>query len=234
MTLAIMQPYLFPYIGYFQLMHAVERFVVYDDVNYMKEGWVNRNRILVGGTPHLFTMPIAAASAFIRIDQLALHGTVYPRWRGKFIATLRQAYARAPYRDPVLEVVEQVLPPSAIPLHNVLLSGLRHVQTYIGATTVLIPSSQPYANAHLRGADRVLDICKREGATSYVNAIGGKALYDKADFKAEGIDLFFLRTRPLEYRQGQHNFIANLSILDVMMWNAPEQIKEWLGEYDLE
>lgn len=234
MTLAIMQPYLFPYIGYFQLMHAADRFVVYDDVNYMKQGWVNRNRILVSGAPHLFTMPIAEASAYARINQLALHGTTYPKWRGKFIATIRQAYARAPFRDTVLEVVEQVLPPGPTTLQATLLNGLRHVQAYIGATSVLIPSSQPYGNAQLGGTDRVLDICKYEGASTYVNAIGGKTLYDKANFKAHGIDLFFLRSRPIEYRQGKHNFVPNLSILDVMMWNAPEQIKEWLGEYDLE
>lgn len=234
MKLAIMQPYLFPYIGYFQLMHAVDRFVVYDDVNYIKQGWVNRNRILVGGAPHLFTMPLSEVSAFTHINQLSLHGTVYPKWRDKFISTLRQAYARAPFRGPVLGLVETVLPAGTTPLREVLLSGLQQVQTYIGASTVLIPTSRSFGNGQLHGADRVLDLCKREGAGTYVNAIGGKALYDKAAFKANGIDLCFLRTRPIEYAQGRHNFVPNLSILDVMMWNPPEQIGAWLGEYDLE
>lgn len=234
MTLAIMQPYLFPYIGYFQLMHAADRFVVYDDVNYIKQGWVNRNRILVGEEPYLFTMPLAEASSFAPIDQLILHATMYPKWRGKFLSTLRQAYARAPYRDSVVGVVEAVLPTGTARLREVLLSGLQQVQAYIGANSVLIPTSRPFGNDHLNGTDRVLDICKHELADTYVNAIGGKALYDKAAFKAEGIDLFFLHSRPMQYAQGKQNFVPNLSILDVMMWNPPEQIKEWLAEYDLE
>ena len=234
MTIAIMQPYLFPYIGYFQLMQAVDSFVVYDDVNYMKQGWVNRNRILVKGAPHVFTLPIANASAFSRIDELSVHPTVYERWRGKFVSTLHQAYARAPFREQVHALVERTLLPGVPALQEVLLKGIEEVRAYIGAKAVIVPSSRKYANAQLRGSERVLDICRQMDSTTYINAIGGKALYSKEHFKANGQNLFFLRSRPITYRQGNTAFVPNLSILDVMMWNPPEQIAEWLGEYDLE
>lgn len=233
MTLAIMQPYLFPYIGYFQLMHAAERFVVYDDVNFMKQGWVNRNRILVGGVPHLFTLPLADASAFNTIDKLAVDHAGYGRWCSKFFSTLKQAYARAPYCSAVIDLVERVFVPGTPMLTEVLLSSLYEVRNYIRAKAEVVPTSRAYGNHGLSGKVRVLDICSQEQASSYVNAIGGMELYDKAEFRAQGIDLHFLRTRPIAYKQGRHSFVPNLSILDVLMWNPPEQVAEWLGEYDL-
>ena len=234
MTLAIMQPYLFPYLGYFQLMHAADRFVVYDDVNYIKQGWVNRNRILVNGAPLMFTLPLAEASPFATIDQISVHGKVYAHWRGKFLSTLRQSYSRAPFQEPVLALVERVLLPGSPMLREVLLAGLQEIHRYIGATAALVPTSRAYANGHLAASARILDICRQEGATAYVNAIGGKYLYNKEEFSEAGINLHFLRSRLPEYKQAKGPFIPGLSILDVMMWNPPEQITEWLAEYDLE
>lgn len=234
MTLAIMQPYLFPYIGYFQLMHAADRFVVYDDVNYIKQGWVNRNRILVNGAPLTFTLPLSEANPFATIDQISVHGKVYAHWRGKFMATLRQSYSRAPFREPVLALVERVLLPGSPLLREVLLAGLQEVHQYIGATADLVPTSRTFANGHLSASTRILDICRQEGATAYVNAIGGKDLYNKEEFSHAGINLQFLRSRLPAYRQAKAPFVPGLSILDVMMWNPPGQIKKWLAEYDLE
>src|SRR5687768_13108726 len=102
MKLAIMQPYLFPYIGYFQLMHAADKFVVYDDVNYIKGGWVNRNRILVNGKPHMFTLPLKNAGSNIKINEIEVSGGELMKWREKFLRTLQQAYAKAPFKNDVI------------------------------------------------------------------------------------------------------------------------------------
>ena len=70
MKLAIMQPYLFPYLGYFQLIAAVDKFVFYDDVNFIKNGWINRNRLLISGKVNYITIPLSGASSFLKINQV--------------------------------------------------------------------------------------------------------------------------------------------------------------------
>lgn len=227
-----MQPYLFPYIGYFQLMHAADRFVVYDDVNYIKQGWINRNRILVNDEPHLFTMPLAGAGSFTLINAIGLDGTAYSTWRAKFLKTLAQAYRKAPYAQSVMPVVERALLPDRTSLAELLLDSLRAVMEHVGISTTLIPSSSVYANKHLGGQERILDICAQEAASEYVNPIGGVELYAKADFEQRGLRLWFLKSRLREYAQFGGPFQPGLSIIDAMMFNPPEVLREMLDEYD--
>lgn len=220
-----MQPYLFPYLGYFQLMHAADRFVVYDDVNFIKGGWINRNRIAVNGQPHMFTMPLLNAGSNINIDRIEVGGGEYLKWRGKFLRTLQQAYAKAPFRDEVIALVQDVLVEDRILLTDLLRRSLHAVIGRLGISIDVVPSSSVYKNSGLSGTDRVLDICAREKANVYVNAIGGKALYSKQDFRDRGIDLRFIRSGPE---------LPSLSIIDVMMSVPPERAFEMLGTYDLE
>lgn len=232
MTLAIMQPYLFPYIGYFQLIAAVDKFVVLDDVNYIKKGWVNRNNLLEGGAAGLFTVPLSGASQNRKINELELSDEA--GWKEKLWRRIGMVYGKAPQFDVVAPMVQQGLirQSSSIATYNV--SIIQDVLDYLHVETEIVPSSSSYGNEGLKGPYRIMDICVREGAKRYINPIGGMELYDKAEFRAHGIDLYFLRTRAIAYKQGRHSFVPNLSILDVMMWNPPEQIAEWLGEYDLE
>lgn len=229
----IMQPYLFPYIGYFQLIHCVDRFVIYDDVNYIKQGWINRNRILVNGKAHLFTLPLQNASSFTRIHELSYGGAVYIQWRNKFLRTLEQAYRRAPYRDDILAMVSSVFHFEGGMCIDLLESGLRKVCERIGVKTEMVKSSMHQNDQHLSGQERVIDIVLKEGAVHYVNAIGGMDLYQNADFKRYGLKLSFLRSLAMEYGQPEEMRVANLSILDVMMWNAPSVIQHMLEQYEL-
>ena len=206
LTLGVMQPYLFPYMGYFQLIAAVDRFVVYDDVNYIKQGWVNRNRILVNGAPHLFTLPLSGAGSFTTMNTIALDPQRYGAWREKFLRTVAQAYVRAPFLRPVQELLR----------------------------TELVPTSSMYGNQDLSGQARILDICAREGAGRYLNAIGGKELYDGAAFAERGITLSFLRSRLPEYRQGKGSFVPGLSILDAMLFVPPDELHGMMTAFDLE
>ncbi|MBX2980699.1 MAG: WbqC family protein [Flavobacteriales bacterium] len=234
MTLAVMQPYLFPYLGYFQLIHAVDRFVVYDDVNYMKQGWVNRNRVLVNGEPHMFTLPLRGASSFAMIHELEIDPRQFGPWRDKFLRTLGQAYAKAPHVQRVQELVRSLFEGSHYRLEDALLASLRGVMHHLHIHTEVVPSSRKYGNAHLRGQDRVLDICKQEGAKRYVNAIGGKDLYEKAVFGGAGIELRFLRSALPPYPQFAGPFVPGLSIIDVLMFNGPEEVRGMLDQYTFE
>lgn len=228
---AVMQPYLLPYIGYFQLMAAVDRFVLFDDVHYIQRGWINRNRILLDGQPHRFTLPLRGASQNRLICEIERIDD--PAWATRLLRTLHQAYARAPQYAAVLPLLERVLGNPALPLADYLRHGLEAVHAYLGLRCELVPSSRAYGNAELKGQQRILDICRQEGAQVYVNAIGGTALYDPAAFESRGVALRFLRPRPTHYAQWGEPHLPWLSIVDALMFNSPAELRAMLAEADL-
>lgn len=229
-----MQPYFFPYLGYFQLMAAVDVFVVYDDVAFIKGGWINRNRLLLNGQPWLFTVPLQGASQNRLIHQIEVSPGEYPRWRDKFLKTVARAYARAPHYAVTFTLLERVLDQPAANIGDLARRSLLAVHDFLSLPTRIGPSSTCYQNGHLRAQDRVLDICAREGATAYYNPPGGRELYSQDDFAARGLTLRFLRSRLPGYRQFDHPFVPALSIIDVLMFNPPESVRAMLPEYDLE
>lgn len=231
MTLAIMQPYFLPYIGYFSLLKAVDRFVVYDDVAFINRGWVNRNQILVGGKAHLFTIPLREASQNKKIREIALDEST--RWREKLLRTVEQSYKKAPHFAPAYSLLAQVLQTPAETIADLALNGLQAVNEYLGLRTELVPTSIVYENDHLRASERILDICRREGASRYINPTGGMELYDKSTFAEAGIELFFIQSEKVEYPQFGGEFVPWLSILDVLMFNSPTQVHALLDRYAL-
>jgi hypothetical protein len=233
-TLAVMQPYLFPYLGYFQLMAAADKFVLYDDVNYIKQGWVNRNRLLVNGQAHLFTLPVKNASSFMLIRDMELEPQLFGKWRDKFLRLVAQAYSRAPQLAAILAMLDDVMGKPHNRLTDLLLEGIRSSMGHMGLRTELVTSSTIYQNSHLAGQERILDICAQEGARCYVNAIGGKDLYQHDAFAARGIALSFVRGRLPEYKQGKAPFVPGLSVLDVMMFVPQDELSTMLQAYDLE
>ena len=231
MTLAIMQPYFLPYIGYFSLLKAVDRFVVYDDVAFINRGWVNRNQILVGGKAHLFTIPLREASQNKKIREIELDEST--RWREKLLRTVEQTYKKAPHFAPAYSLLAQVLQTPAGTIADLALNGLRAVNEYLGLRTELVPTSTVYQNSHLKAQERILNICRREGADRYINPIGGMELYDKSTFAEAGIELFFIQSEKVEYPQFGGEFVPWLSILDVLMFNSPTQVHALLDRYAL-
>lgn len=230
MKLAVMQPYLFPYLGYFQLIHAVDRFAVLDDVNFINRGWINRNRILLDGEPHRFTVPLVKASQNRLIRDIA----VAPGpWQTKLLRTLEQAYGKAPFREPVLALVEGVLSQASGTIGDLAFASLRAVCGYVGLEREFVSSTSAYGNASLKGQERILDICRREGASTYVNPPGGRELYEAAAFAAAGVDLRFLESLDSTYDQLGAPFQPGLSIVDVLMFNAPARTLELLERYRL-
>ncbi|MFN4145740.1 MAG: WbqC family protein [Runella sp.] len=231
MRLAIMQPYFAPYIGYFQLMEVADKFVVYDDVNYINKGWINRNRLLVNGKEFLFTIPIKEASQNKLINELYLETD--PRWRGKLLKTIEQAYKKAPYFASSFGVVEKIINAQTDKLSDYLSNSLQKWAEWLELNTEIVPTSTVYQNTHLKAQDRILDICRQENATEYVNAIGGMALYDNDTFEQAGIQLYFQKVQPIEYTQFKNDFVPWLSIIDLMMFNDKATIQDFLKKYDL-
>lgn len=235
MKLAIMQPYLFPYIGYFQLINSVDKFVIYDDVNFIKQGWINRNNILVQGKPYLFTLPLINQSSFSKINEVFINNTLYESWRKKILRTLEQSYKKAPFYKEIYCLVDNVLDVGAQNIDISAISRKSFVDTskYLDINTEFIYSSSVYENENLSGKKRVIDICKKENAMHYINPIGGQELYDFDFFKEHGLELSFIKTLPIEYNQFKNEFTPWLSIIDVLMFNSIEETKLLLDKYEL-
>jgi hypothetical protein len=231
MKIAIMQPYLFPYIGYFQLINSADKFVVYDDVTYIKQGWINRNRILINGGASMFTIPLEKASSYRKIHDIKIKDLY--KWRMIFLKTLDQNYKKAPFFKSTYDIVDKVLTSLSTDISRLNLNGISLILQYLDIQTKIVETSRVYDNEYLKSQSRVIDICKRENAKSYINFINGSSLYSKENFLNNGIDLLFINSEPIRYNQYNSKFVPRLSIIDVMMFNSPNKIKHYLSKYHL-
>lgn len=229
-----MQPYIFPYIGYFQLINAVDRFVVYDDVTFIKGGWINRNKILLNGAAHVFTVPLKNASSFVTIGKTEINHVLYDGWKNKFLKTLEQAYKKAPFYEAGCVLVTGVLNSNAYTIAELAAKSIKDTCNYLGISTEFVLTATHYGNSELKAEERVKDICRREGANTYINATGGRELYDKDDFEKAGLKLQFIKTHSISYPQLGGEFVPWLSIIDVLMFNSQETIQGFLKECSFE
>ena len=232
-SIALMQPYIFPYIGYFQLIGAVNRFIVYDDVTFIKQGWINRNRILANGAPLIFTIPLSGASSHTLIREIHINSMTYVGWQKKFYKTLEQYYRKAPQYEQSLSIIKEVLNGEPQMISVLAMHSIKAICDYLGIKTEIIETATNYANRHLKAEDRVIDICLQENARVYVNAAGGRELYSHDNFEKNGIDLKFLKSIDISYKQLENPFVPWLSIIDVMMFNPPEAIRKFIDQYEL-
>lgn len=233
MKLGIMQPYFFPYLGYWQLMNTVDTYVIFDDVAYIKRGWINRNRIKINGEARPICLPVRDASQnrTIQMHKLALD----KKTKARLCRSLDLAYRRAPYHAEVMQLFSGVLDTPTDSLSELLCRGIRDTADYLGIRTRFLLSSELEKDTSKRGQDKILDLCTRLGATAYYNAIGGKKLYDAQAFRERGIALRFVRMEDdIRYAQGSGPFLPGLSILDVMMYNSREALRALLARYTLE
>ncbi len=228
--IGIMQAYFMPYIGYFQLMNAVDEFVVYDNIQYTKKGWINRNRILQGETDQYITLPLKKASDFLDIRDRCL-AEVFDRT--KLVRQIETAYHKAPYYSEVSEWLREVICCEENNLFSYIYNSITEVCRYLDIMTPIIISSQLSYDAALRGQDKVIAICKDRQCDVYINAVGGMDLYQCNVFQEEGMELCFIKPLLCEYRQYNNAFIPALSIIDVLMFNSKERVKQMLQEYEL-
>lgn len=228
-----MQPYLFPYLGYWQLLAAVDKFVLLDDVNYINRGWINRNRIAVNGKPAWLTVPLQGASQNRQICEIDI--VVDNGWKEKMRRMVAEAYAQAPESSTVMALFDQWLNGACGNLSAALHESVTLVARRLGITTNIVPSSRVYPKNDLKGQERILDICRREGASVYVNPPGGQDIYDAETFRRAGIELLFLQPNLHigQLRSGTSDGTV-LSILDSMMYTPQPQLAAAVTRFDLQ
>jgi hypothetical protein len=230
---AIMQPYLFPYIGYFHLIEASEIFVFYDDVNFIKQGWINRNRILLQSKPAIFTVPVSHISSYRPINTTLT--CIDKTWRRKFHETITQAYRKSPYFHHVLGLLHSVFDGESSSIADLAIKSIGQVYDYLGMTHQFKKSSAiSPSSCGLDKEKRITTITKQLGYTSYVNSINGRAIYNKSNFKDLGIELYFVKSKDIHYKQFGCDFVPWLSIIDVLMFNDVSAIKDMFTRFELE
>jgi hypothetical protein len=228
---AIMQPYFLPYIGYFQLIAAVNLFILYDNIKYTKKGWINRNRFLSNGTDVTFSLPLKGDSDLLDIRERDLASDFNC---DKLINQLAGAYRKAPHFKDAFPLIEQILRQKENNLFQFIYHSIVLVCRHIGISTEIRISSDIPIDHALKNQDKVIALCKAVGTNVYINAIGGIDLYSKDDFRSHCIELKFVRSKPFMYRQFGDDFVPWLSIVDVLMFNSRETIGETVySNYEL-
>ena len=255
MRLAIMQPYFMPYIGYFQAIAAVDKYILYSNLNFIKEAWMNRNRLLMrDGTIVLTTIPLKSKSSNAMIYDVEIDNG--QPWKAKFLRTVQMCYSRKPYYDEVYPLLADLLATDYCLLKDLNASTIIGIAHYLGITTQIESDNTPYLSMEqilqniesdysllpylektrpIRKVARVIEMCRLEGADHFLNAIGGQQLYSKDEFAQYDIRLDFVQTNPIQYRQDTKlgEFIPNLSIIDVLMNNGREGTRQLLTQYTL-
>lgn len=228
MKLGIMQPYLLPYIGYFQLINIVDKFVVFDDVNYIKKGWINRNNILINNRKTLFTLPVEKASQNQMIKNIRIFEPIINK--EKLLDKIVHSYRRAPQFESTYLLIKNILLNTEKNISDYNINSIKEICRYLDIKTDITKASCLKNNKDLKAEDKIIDICKLVNYETYINPIGGFELYSKEKFSKNNIELYFIKTKNIKYEQFNSNYVEDLSIIDVLMFNKKEKIKKMLDE----
>lgn len=230
MIMAGSQPYFMPYIGYWQLINAADYFIIGDDYKYIKKGWINRNRILQNKEIQYLGVEVYHPSSFKYIGEHTLSESFLPE---KKMHQLKVAYQKAPYYEAGAALMDRILNCGETNLADFLEHSIRCVCDYLGITTKIIRSSSFPGNTELKREHRIYHQCHQLGVDTYINAIGGRELYDYDQFREQGIRLGFIQTGDIQYKQFEQEFVPYLSIIDIIMFNSKEEIREMLNRYTI-
>lgn len=230
MKIAIMQPYFLPYIGYFQLINAADIFVIYDNIEYTKKGWINRNRFLQNGKDATFSIPLKKDSDFLDVRERFVSKDFN---RKRLLAQIKEAYKKAPCFDSTINIIERMVMYEDDNLFNFIFFSVKEICKYLGIGSKIVVSSTIEMDHTLKSQEKVIAICKKVGAQHYINAIGGLDLYSAQTFIDNDLQLNFIKSKPINYPQFAGEFVSWLSIIDVMMFNSIEKTREYLCHYSL-
>ena len=231
MKIGMMQPYFFPYIGYFQLLNMVDKYVVYDTAMFSNNKWGFRNRILINGNPGFFRIKTLKASQHKQFNEIKVSDDMEVKKRN--ILTLEHSYAKAPHYSEVMPVLEKFMMADYDNLSEYNVASNRLICDYLGIETEILLFSELDYDEEQKRQYRIFDVCRILGGNEYINAIGGTELYDFDEFRENGIELAFLKTDDIRYPQFGGEFVPNLSIIDVMMFNSVPEIQDMLNQYTL-
>lgn len=233
MKVAIMQPYFLPYIGYFQLIYAADVFVIYDNIEYTKKGWINRNRILVNGKDEYITLPLKKDSDFLQIKDRQLADGIEDE-KKKMLRKIKEVYRKAPFFNAVYQNIETIFSFQNTNLFEFIFHSISQIVSLLGINTKIIVSSTLHVNHDLKGQEKVMAICQNLNANIYINPIGGIEIYSNSFFSNNNMELLFLKPELKSYPQFNNAFVPWLSILDLLMFNSIEDIyKEFITSYTL-
>ncbi|MEM1404162.1 MAG: WbqC family protein [Pseudomonadota bacterium] len=227
-----MQPYFFPYLGYFQLLSAADRWVVFDETQFVHKGWVNRNRVLhpdPGKEWRYLTVPLHKLHREDRICDVVVKGE--SDWTADFFAKLTTYRKQAPFYDETIDFLRSCIVPDTESLSLTLISTLTATAEYLGIDTPLVVQSELALElGDVQHAGQwALRISQALGASTYLNPIGGRDIFRPQEFQNAGIGLEFLRPALPAYDQKREPFTPGLSIIDVLMWNGPEGGRKMLS-----
>lgn len=227
--LAIMQPYIFPYVGYFSLINSSDKILFYDDVNFIKRGWIHRQRILINDKDHLFTIPLNKPSQNKKINQIEISEN---ESRVKIIKSIENAYKKAPYFKEVFPIIEKVILGKYTHIDEMAISSLVAVCKYLNLEINYDRTSKADPNSQgQEKCERLASITKTLGFSNYVNVIND--MYDKETFKTKGVNLFFNDHKIKPYKQFGKPFVSHLSIIDVLMFNSIKDVKKLILSYHI-
>ncbi len=232
MKIAIMQPYFFPYIGYFQLIHSVDEFVIYDNIEFVRKGWINRNRILVNGVDTFISLPLKKDSDYSLVKDRFLADT----WdfdRQKLLNRILESYRKAPFFKQTFELFEMCIMYEDRNLFNFIFHSVQRILDYLVIDTKLTVSSSILIDHQLKSEDKVIAICNEKCSKVYINPIGGLGLYSKDRFHSNNLELQFQKSNNISYKQFNNEFVPWLSIVDVLMFNSLDEVKMMLDKYEL-
>lgn len=232
-SLAILQPYFCPYLGYFQLINQVDRLVLYDNIEYSRRGWISRNQFILNSKERLFSIPLKRASDYSNINDRVLAGS-HEKSVKKILGQIESSYRTAPFFSEIFPVIRSVFMSAHVNLFYYNLHSITVFTKLLSINTEILKSSDLKIDHSLKSQSKVIRICQHLGADTYINPIGGVALYNKKVFEQNGLTLKFLRMNKIKYDQYNSGFIPNLSIIDVLMFNGVEKTKNFLSEYTLE
>ena len=220
-----------PYIGYWQLLNAVDTFVIYDNIEYTKKGWINRNRILVNNNDAYITIPLEKDSDFLSVNQRFISYDFNPQ---KLQNQIQGAYSKAPFFKNIFPIVKEIINYNEKNLFVYIYNSINIICELLDIKTTIIKSSTIQIDHSLKNKDKVLAICNNLNANMYINPIGGIELYSKNDFLNHEIQLFFLSSKLIHYKQFKNNFVPNLSVIDVLMFNSIDEVKNMLSNFELQ
>jgi hypothetical protein len=237
MKIAIMQPYLFPYLGYFQLIKAVDLFGIGDDVQYIKGGWINRNRILANKVPYTFTFSVKKDSYQKAIKERFFNDN-FDLEKDKFLRILAMHYKKAPYYPDTIEVINSIFEFKEANVSKFIVNHLNILCQYLEIKTTFLDSSlwQIKGNSNMSVEEKAIKKLRKLneiGINHFVNPSGGKELYNKDFFNKNNFKLSFLEPKNILYKQFGNVFHPSLSIIDVMMFNSKEEISSLLSDCNI-
>ncbi len=225
-----MQPYWFPYLGYFQLLQNVDRFMLLDTMNHKPRGWVNRNRILNGHRPTWLSLTLANSSQNVLLKDLQC----FEKEKGALmlLKRLQSAYEKAPYYQFAMPVLETIINDPNSHFVSTVEYMFNHICEYLAIDTPRVLASDQNLLVR-KGENRIVALCRQQQATQYINLSGGDTVYSRQDFAKKNIELMFMKMKPIRYDQFKEPFAPSLSIIDVMMFNSPRKIRDLLNRYDI-